>query len=148
MPEPRDTVHPAPRMFEEQGMTEQEVVTFVFGLLIGGGTTWFFAWLYYRKSSQDMSRMDSRWEKKFDNLSNAVKAIIKEDLLDSLHVQELNKLLHKKTIDPDDTSGLPFKACPQCGATTLKYSEQHDNKHDDLYQFVECETCGWSEYTT
>jgi TIR domain len=42
---------------------------------------------------------------------------------------------------------LPYNACPSCGSKHLNYSEAIDSKRDDMYYFIECQECGWSDWS-
>lgn len=48
-----------------------------------------------------------------------------------------------------DASGdpLPFKFCPTCGSDKLKRGSHTDTARDEWYCFVECEECGWSDWS-
>jgi hypothetical protein len=49
----------------------------------------------------------------------------------------------------DYTGRDPFglKACPKCGSTKLKGGTYTDYVRDDVYYFLECKECGWSDWT-
>lgn len=42
---------------------------------------------------------------------------------------------------------LGLKACPKCGSTKIKGGTYTDYVRDDVYYFLECKECGWSDWT-
>ena len=63
------------------------------------------------------------------------------------YIQAIVKKFHEVTYDSDSGKILAFRACPNCGSTRLKRSCATDYEHDEEYFFIECNDCGWSEWT-
>ncbi len=42
---------------------------------------------------------------------------------------------------------LPYKVCPKCGSPRLKGGSYTDYSHDEIYFFVKCLDCGWSDWS-
>ncbi len=98
--------------------------------------------IYHRKSSKDQKRLSEK-------LSEEVKAMILESKKDNLTVEELNELIHEKTIDPKSEDIFPYKACPNCGSENIKrYGDGFAEFNGSMeiftpYEVVECEECEW-----
>lgn len=41
----------------------------------------------------------------------------------------------------------PYLVCPGCGSTELKRYAATDNARDKTYYIIECEECGWGDWT-
>lgn len=63
------------------------------------------------------------------------------DTLTKAVVRKYQELVH------DADGPLGFKACPQCGSAKLKPSMQTDYERDDVYYFVTCLDCKWSDWS-
>lgn len=62
--------------------------------------------------------------------------------------QRLQARLHELTgqiVDPRDPFGVII--CPACGSDQLARSTSIDHARDDLYYVINCEGCGWGEWT-
>lgn len=62
--------------------------------------------------------------------------------------QRLQARLHELTgqnIDPRDPFGVII--CPTCGSDQLDRTTSIDHKRDDLYYIIECQGCGWGDWT-
>jgi len=85
----------------------------------------------------------------FKKLPGAIVEILKQDLREKLSIQELNELIHQKSVD-EDAGGqgdpLPYKACPRCGNTDLSRG-MIEGPRDHIYYIIECKECRWSEWT-
>lgn len=63
-------------------------------------------------------------------------------------VQRLNIRLHELTYDSNAKNDpLPYIRCPECGHEELNRKMVTDFKRDDNYYFIDCTSCGWSEWT-
>lgn len=65
---------------------------------------------------------------------------------------EVARLLQAKLIEltaGNAASGdpLPYLVCPSCASANLKRSSAVDPVRDDVYYLIDCEDCGWSEWT-
>jgi hypothetical protein len=120
------------------------------GLLGGAIASWFITHVYSRVSSREQAQLSRK-------LSAEVRAVILADKRESLSVRQLNDLLHRHTIDPESEKSLPYKACPECGSTSLKWEQDAlvDGEMDDgvvvydhtPYDIVRCMECGWAKST-
>lgn len=53
--------------------------------------------------------------------------------------------LTKKNTHPSDPH--PHLVCPSCGSEKLKRSSASDQDKDDMYYLIDCEECGWGDWT-
>lgn len=65
------------------------------------------------------------------------------DLAEALQ-QRLNELT-KENADPQDP--LPFLVCPKCGSRDLKRHSETDYESDHHYFMVDCNKCGWGDWS-
>lgn len=49
--------------------------------------------------------------------------------------------------DSDSNEPLPFRFCERCGSKSLSRSSMMDQARDEQYFLIECDDCGWSEWT-
>lgn len=47
----------------------------------------------------------------------------------------------------DEASPFGVRVCPKCGSEDLECSSATDYERDELYYFVNCRECGWSDWT-
>ena len=52
-----------------------------------------------------------------------------------------------KELTRDETQPLGVKACPECGGIDLHSYSQIDYDHDEMYYFIDCRDCGWSDWS-
>lgn len=50
-------------------------------------------------------------------------------------------------IRDDGDSPFGIKRCPECGAQNFDYSSETDYNRDEVYFFIRCKKCGWSDWT-
>ena len=125
----------------------------IVGVVAGGLISWVITHFYHVRSSRGQTAL-------FAKLSDDVKTIILADRRETLTVPELNELLRSKTIDPQVSGTLPFKACPSCGSTELAFGDdlldvesESDGagglaQHPIFVPSVNCKACGWSRNET
>lgn len=110
------------------------------GVVLGGLIGWIITHLYYKKSSNDLHEI-------VEKLPESIIQPILEDKREHLTVSELNELLKTKTIDSETNDPLPYIACPKCGSGKLNRSSATDYDRDEMYFIINCEDCGWSQWT-
>lgn len=57
---------------------------------------------------------------------------------------KLNTITREESGDGDP---FPMLVCPTCASAKLKRSSATDYAHDEVYYLIECEDCGWSDWT-
>jgi len=62
-------------------------------------------------------------------------------------IRSVVKKYHEVIIDADAKGPFPYIACPNCGSDRLEGSSATDYARDDVYFFIKCEDCGWSEWS-
>jgi hypothetical protein len=62
-------------------------------------------------------------------------------------IKAIVKKYHEVIHDPDARDPFGLVACPQCGSNRLRGSSFTDYARDDLYYILQCEECGWSDWT-
>ncbi len=62
-------------------------------------------------------------------------------------IRSVVKKYHEVIIDADAKGPFAYRACPTCGSKRLKWSSATDYARDDVYYFIECEDCGWSDWS-
>lgn len=65
-----------------------------------------------------------------------------EDLFNKSIVEKYNQ-----TICDDSDPIFGFSICPKCGSKSLNRSSSIDERNDELYYFIECDECDWSEWS-
>jgi len=65
---------------------------------------------------------------------------------------EVAKTLQRKLIEltrrnAHERDPLPHLVCPSCGSEKLKRGSATDYAHDDTYYTIECQECGWGDWT-
>lgn len=66
------------------------------------------------------------------------------------YIKAIVKKYHEVIIDHDsleEGDPLPYKVCPNCGSLRLKRGSYTDYFHDEIYFFVKCLDCGWSDWS-
>lgn len=54
---------------------------------------------------------------------------------------------HHAIVADADEPVFGLRLCPKCASDRLKHSGQMDYKHDEIYYLIECEECGWGDWT-
>ena len=108
------------------------------GIFFGGSISWIISRHYYNRGNKEIPR----W------LLPGIKEILakKPDDIDWT-AQQIVNLYNNKIFDFGSGDSLPFNHCPKCGSDKLKRSSFTDEKRDDAYYSIECEECGWSDWT-
>lgn len=125
-------------------MELKDFILLLTGIAGGGLASWLITFAYYKKSLADQKQSNAEQARILGKLPDQFKKMLDEDVREKLSVIELNELLEKRIRDPKGPLG--YKACPQCGSEDLEYRSQVDTKHDDLYEFVKCNKCDWSDW--
>jgi hypothetical protein len=113
-----------------------EALVGVAGIFIG----WAITHAYYRRG-------DAALRKLFGDLTRGVIKAVLHDQRSRMSVADLSMLLEKLTIDENSIAPLPYKACPQCGSTNLKFESGTHYDHDEVYHRVKCSKCVWGDWT-
>lgn len=62
-------------------------------------------------------------------------------------IKAIVKKYHEVIRDPDAKDPFGMVACPRCGSGRLGGSSLTDFVRDDVYYVLQCEKCGWLEWT-
>jgi len=125
------------------------MIMFVAGIILGGLVSWVITHVYHVLSSRDQRAV-------FNKLTAELRYLILQDKRAHLTVEELNTILHDRTIDSSSDDPLPYKACPKCGSENLIRSKDYQVEVEAgdfgepfhtaaLYGTIECEECGWRD---
>jgi len=57
------------------------------------------------------------------------------------------KLLELTASHASGGDPLPYLVCPTCACTELKRGTYEDPSRDDLYYYIECTECGWTDWS-
>src|SRR5579864_5952422 len=84
----------------------------------------------------------SNRDEAFINVIDGIRPVIKQ--LIPVHYEEYLKetvqAYHKAL---EDARKFGFDVCPECGSTDLTGDSLIDYTHDEIYDFIRCEDCGW-----
>lgn len=64
-----------------------------------------------------------------------------------INYRHLAQAFQRHLYDFDSTEPLAYRFCENCGSQKLERSDAIDPRRDEVYYFVECAECGWTEWT-
>ena len=64
-----------------------------------------------------------------------------------MNYRHLAQAFQRHLYDFDAKEPLAFRFCESCGSEKLERSDAIDPQRDEVYYFVECADCGWTEWT-
>lgn len=61
--------------------------------------------------------------------------------------RQLARAYQLHLVGPESREPLPYRFCQACGSEHLQRRWAIDYAHDEAYYFIECESCGWSDWS-
>lgn len=121
----------------------RDILVGLIGLIIGGFLTWYFSWLYYKKSAKAQEVSQRELDKRLSELfSKDRMALIKETIKDDKKADEIFRDIWKYL---SEKYGGEFVAdrCPACGSKNLTWRSVFIEVGDDSVEdgFLECKDC-------
>lgn len=107
--------------------------------ILGGVLSWVISYHFYHRGSRETPDWFS--------VANIKELLTKKPDDIDWTAQQIVNLYKNKIFDFYSGDPLPFNHCPKCGSSKLKRSSLTDKKRYDLYHFIKCEECEWSDWT-
>lgn len=114
----------------------EALVFFIAGAIV----SYIISYLFYKRGAKE--------KPSWFNI-DTIKSIISKHPEDiDWTAKEIVKLYKNKVVGEQSDGPLPdYNFCPECGHDKLSRGTHNDHEHDEVYYWIECPNCNWSDWS-